>query len=225
MSNTSKITAALTGLSILATLAAPALAVDATTSSAVKRNALQKAISIREKTDEKIATIQDKIASRAASLKARLEQFKDQKKAAIAERVNINLNKINQNQTAQMQKHLGVISNVLDKLEARVNQGTPDVKDPATARAAIADARSAIASASAAVTEQTQKDYTITVTSEAKVRTDAQVQRQQLHGDLKAVRQQVITAKQSVGNAIRTAKAGKPEISIPAKEGTVSGQQ
>lgn len=225
MSGSSKFTAAIAGLSFLATVVNPVFAVDATTAATTKRPALQKAVTARENTEKRIATIQDKIASRAAALKERLQKFKDQKRAVIAERVNANLNKVNQNQTAQMQRHLGVMSNILDKLEARVNKGTPDIKDPTSAASAIADARAAIASASAAVTTQAQNDYTITITTESKVRADAQAQKEQLRTDIKAVRQQVIEAKQAVGNAIRTAKSGKPEISVPAKEGTTSGQQ
>ena len=113
---------------------------------------------------------------------------------------------------------------ILDKLEARVNSGTPDIKGSASASAAIASARDAIASASAAVSDQALKDYTIVVTSESNIRIDAKTQRDKLHTDLLALRKIVIDAKQAVANAIRVAKSGKALIPGLRKEGTSSGQ-
>lgn len=160
---------------------------------------------------ERVENRETKIASKAAALKAKLQVFKDQRKAQIAEKVSTNLNKINQKQTRQMLKHLETMSNILDKLEARANQA---------GKAAIVGSRENIASATAAVNNQASRDYTLTVTSEAKIKQNAQTQRDQLFNDLKSTRQQVIEAKQSVAAAIRTAKSG-----TSIKEGTVSGQQ
>ena len=82
-------------------------------------------------------------------------------------------------------------------------------------------ARKAIATASAALNIQSQKDYTIQVTTESRIKFDAQKQRDLLHNDLVAIRKMVIDAKQAVANAIRIAKAG----SLGNKEGTESGKE
>lgn len=178
-----------------------------------------------EKAEQRIENIKGKIASKAAALKIKLHTFKDQRKADIAERVNINLNKINQTRTEQMQNHLNRMSSILDKLEARVNQGKPDIKDPAGAIAAIAAARSNIATVSAAVSAQTQKDYTIVLTSESRIRIDVKTQRDKLHADLLTLRKNVINAKRSVANAIRVAKSGIVRQQLREKEGTISGRE
>lgn len=217
-STITKASAILVGLSFLAVSAYPVLAVDST-GSAVKPPVRNQIEARKESIGDKVAVTREKLASKAAALRLKLQTFKDQKKAEIADRVNINLNNINQKQTSQMQKHLDKMSAILDKLEARVESGKPDVKDPAAARVAIASARAAISSASAAVSTQAQKDYTITVTSEGRIGLDAKVQRDKLHTDLLSLRKIVIDAKQSVANAIRVAKSG------PVKEGTTSGQQ
>lgn len=173
---------------------------------------------------QKIEDIRTKIASREAALKAKLLKFRDQRKAQIAERISNNLNRINKNQTDAMLKHLNLMSTILDKLEARVNQGKPDIKDPNQAKEAITNARSTIASASAAVAAQAEKDYTLTGSSESAIRKEAKAMRDKLHTDLQTVRKLVIAAKQAVGDAIRVAKSGK--IEIPGKkEGTASGEQ
>lgn len=161
----------------------------------------------------------EKIASRQAALKEKLQAFKDKRKAEIADRINTNLNRINQKQTEQMLKHLDKLSNILDKLENRINEGNTNIKDIGATKAATADAREVLANASFAVTEQSAKDYTIELTSESKVKKDAQTQRTNLHNDLVAVRKQVIESKQKVMEVIRIAKSGKD-----TKEATTSGQ-
>lgn len=212
----SKLSAILVLLSLLLIAAYPVFAQDATRPATTKRD------QVREKVETRKETIKERIATREAALKAKLQAFKDKKKAEIADRLNSNLNKINQKQTGQMLKHLDKMSAILNKLEARVNKGTPDIKDPQVAKISIAQAKASIASATAAVKIQSEKDYTLQVSSESAVRKDAQKKRTELHTDLLAVRKLVIDAKQAVANAIRVAKSGKLEI--PAKEGTPSGQ-
>lgn len=194
---------------------------DTATDTAAKRESLKRNLeTAKQNVSERLSALKEKMASREAALKAKLEAFKDRKKAEIADRININLNRINQNQTDQMIKHLERMSNILDKLEARVNQSRPDIKDPAAARQAIGKARSAVASASALASAQTEKDYTLQIFSENRVRRDAKNQRDALHSDLKALREAVREAKKAVADAIRVAKSG-----VKVKEGTSSGQQ
>lgn len=219
----------LLGLSAIALSAIPVLAIDlpdaktATSPAAAKRPALiqRKQVLLKE-----VETAKEKLASRAAALKAKLQAFKDQKKVVIAERINTNLNAINQNETKKMQKHLNTMTNILDRLASRVSQGTADIKDPVVAKTAIASARISISTASAAVLAQAEKDYTIVVTSEARIKIDAKRQRDQLHADLLTLRKNVIDAKQEVANAIRVAKSGPVPVGTGLnKEGTASGQQ
>lgn len=219
-------------------LVAPVLAEDSTsTAKPVLQNRIQKIdnkiAQISTNTQQKLEERRFKIASHEAQIKLKIQAFKDKQKAEIATRVNTNLNKINQNQTDSMLKNLDLMSSLLDKLATRVNSNSPlgdqptsDIKDPAAANQAIADARATIDTARTAVEAQAQKDYTINVTTEAKIRLDAQAKRDQLHSDIKAVRQLVIDAKQGVSNAIRVAKSGK--IATPSaeeKEGSSSGQR
>lgn len=235
-----KTSAILIGLSIFAVAVYPAFAQDSTKSGMTLEeykkikpvkperisNLQDKIEAKRENIEEKIASMREKIASKEAALRLRLQSFKDQKKAEIAERVNTTLNRINQNRTNQMQKHLDKMSELLNRLEARINNGKPGIKDPAAARVAIASARDSISSASAAVSEQALKDYTIAVISEARIGRDAKTQRDKLHSDLLALRRMIIDAKQAVANAIRITKSGKADLpGLNNKEGTSSGRQ
>lgn len=230
-----KISALLLGISVVTVTTVPALAENLATTAvrsvasaeAARKAALKEKAELRkEAIKAEIATVREKWASKTAELKTRLQTFKDQQKAAIAERINNTLDKINQNQTAQMKKHLKLMSTILDKLENRVNSNTPDIKNSAGAKDAIDTARLAIASASAAVTDQEKKTYLIQATSEAKLRQEAKTQRDLLHSDLQEVRKMVIAAKQAIANAIKVAKSGfVVNPSEIRKEGTFSGQQ
>lgn len=195
----------------------PVLALDSTSSAVKQKNRLEKIERKMDKIETKIASkeaklmdkMEDraaKLASKEAALKLRLEKFKDKKKAEITQRLNINLNRINQNYTQVMKKHLDQMSNLLTKFE-RLNNKNP---------AALSSARTAIASASAAVRDQAAKDYTLQVSAESKVRTEVKSARDQLFQDLRAVRGQVLTAKQKVAEALGT--------KLKPKEATNSGQ-
>lgn len=222
----SRASAILIGLSILATSSSLAFAKDIpTTATTSARKLLEinktklppQRINIMH-VETQIENMREKIASREAVLRAKLEKFKDQRKATAAARISANLNQINQNQTTQMQKHLDTMSGILDKLEIKVNQATPDIKDPVAAKIAIASSRAVIASASAAVSAQAQNEYTIQATTETRIKADAQTMRDKLHKDILFIRKAVVDAKQSVSGAIRIAKA-------ESKEATTSGQQ
>lgn len=206
----------------------PALAEDST-SSAVKEKITSQRIGKKlDQIESKIASkeakmlerMEDrlaKMASKEAALKTKLQTFRDKKKAEIADRINTNLNRINKNQTNQMKRHLEKMLSLLNRLEDRVTKGTSDIKNPETTKAAIANAKTQIATATAAVKAQAEKDYTLQITSESRVKAEAQEMREKLHTDLRAIRKIVIDAKQAVANAIREAKSGK--------EATSSGQQ
>ena len=136
-------------------------------------------------------------STRSASLKKALQRFRDQKKAVIVQRVNDTLAMINKNRTDMMKKHLQTMTDILTRLENRVNQ-------PAT-QEAITQAKTAIQNASQSVDTQSQKEYTIVVSSESTVKTDAQTARQNLFTDLKTTHQQVVDARQALVNAIEVA--------------------
>src|SRR3989344_862832 len=186
-------------------LSYPALAIDSTQAGVTKSNSLRQNLEQKKLTDQqRLSEKRAEIASKAAILKERLQNFKDKIKAATVQRISDTLNKINQNQTTQMQKHLDKMSGMVTRLESRINEAPGAGQSTASASAALNDAKQAIASASAAVTTQAGMDYTISVSSESAVRADSKQSRDKLHNDLKSVRQLVINAKQAVAKTIMT---------------------
>lgn len=201
---------------LLVTIATPVLAQDSTVTSSPQKTRSEQAPSKTADRQEKLNTRKEaiasmaaerkaKMASRSAQLKAALTAFKDQRKAAIAEKVNTNLNSINEKRTAEMNKHLDKMTELLNKLSDRVAAKKAAGKDTTQAEASIASASASIAAASSAVDAQAAKDYTISVSTESAVRTDAKTARDKLHTDLEAVRKLVIAAKQAISNAVKVA--------------------
>lgn len=156
---------------------------------------------------ERMDQLKLRIATKEAALKEKLNKFRNKQKAQIAERINETLKNINEKITNAFRRHLQTLTNILDKLENRVSANKPDIKNPEAATAAINNAKSAIASASAAVEEQADKDYVVEATSEATIREDMKKVKEQLHSDLREVRELVIGARQAVANAIKVAKS------------------
>ncbi|MBI2036672.1 hypothetical protein HYT17_03515 [Candidatus Microgenomates bacterium] len=193
---------------LLLLFAFPIFAQDATSSTNRKDRVATREAKRQELIENKQVRQEEKkqrIASKTAELKARLAEFRDKKKTALVEKINNSLNTVNDRQTAAMQKHLEKMEELLTKLEERVNNKAAEGKDTSSASAALASSATSIALAKSAVEAQAGKDYTIQVSSESAVRTDAKAARDALHADLKQVRQLVVAAKQSLANAIAVA--------------------
>ncbi len=196
-------------------LSTPVLALDSTSSSVSRAEKIDQKANTAIKTLEarknalaqRIENREVLIASRTAELKAKLEAFKDQKKAEIVQRISDNLNKINANQTGQMDKHLQKMIDILNRLETRVNDASSSGKDVATASAAIASAREAISAAQSAVSTQSKNDYTIQVSTEATIKVSVKQMRDKFFKDIQATRKLVINAKQDVAKAISSANS------------------
>ncbi|OGE38996.1 hypothetical protein A3F00_01780 [Candidatus Daviesbacteria bacterium RIFCSPHIGHO2_12_FULL_37_11] len=159
----------------------------------------------KENITTKLDGLKIRIASKEASLKLRLNKFKDKTKALIVEKVSTVLNNINENRVTHSNRFLENASRILNKLQERVSNAASNGKDAASANAAISSARAKIASASAAVASQSAKEYTLSVSSESAAKAEIKATRDAFHGDWQSVRALLIDAKQAVANAIRVA--------------------
>jgi hypothetical protein len=179
-----------------------ALAQDATPSA--KRTGTP--VTVRQRIDDR----KELIASRSAELKARLALFKDKRKAALAEKISTNLNKINERITTQMLEHLTQIAKVLAKAEAK------DEADPS-----VVEAKTAVTTATDAVEAQQQKDYTISIATESAARASVKAKRDELHTDLMSVHDLIMEARKATATAIASTSSMNEE----EEEATESGQQ
>lgn len=147
----------------------------------------------------------ENMASRAGALKARLQAFKDKTKAITAERVSDNLTKINKQRTAEMNKQLDKMSGLVARLEKRVAEVKLKGTDTTVVESSIAKVKEAITSARSAVKAQSEKDYTITVSSETNIKTDVKSSRNLLYNDLNAVHMQIVSVRKQLSETISLA--------------------
>lgn len=168
-----------------------------------RENLEARLVAKQDRLEEKLTNREERIATKTAALKNRLKAFKDKQKAQRVETINENLEEINSRRTQTMGNHLDKMIQILNRLETRVETSASEA-DLTAVTSAIADARSAIGKAKSAITAQADKDYIITVNKEATVKEDAMLQRDNLHQDLKAVHELVVTARKAVSNAIST---------------------
>lgn len=184
----------------------------------VREARTEKRQAVKEEIEAKREAMKEKMAQKKDALKAKLDAFKDKKKAESASRISENLNKINRNRTDHFSKFLEKARAILTKLDDRVVKAKADGKNTTAAQAAIDKAKAALATAESAVTAQAGKDYTLAVTDETKVRSEAKGTRDGLHNDLQAVKRLVVDAKQAISEAIRVAST-----TLGGKEATKSG--
>jgi len=151
----------------------------------------------------------EKIASASYMTKhkafeTKLATVKDAKKKAILENVETNIQNVNTKRSQTMLKYLTDMSNILQKISVRIEEsGRTDTADIYNA---IAEAEKSIDTAVTAVSEQAQKAYSITISTESAAKADVDTARKTLETDLKAVHEKVTAARKSVENVINEVK-------------------
>lgn len=198
-------------------------ATDATSSTprtTIKDKINLRATALQEKQASKVAEIKARVAEKQAEVKERreerrellvskLKKVKDQRKATVVQRVDGNLVKINEQKTAQLSQHLEKMSEMLRKIESRLNQAAANGKNVSEAQVAIASASAAITKAEELVVAQSSKSYTISISSESALKSNVVTTRDSLHQDLQAVHQLVVEARHTLALALSSvAKLG-----------------
>jgi|GEM_PF-1428736 len=163
---------------------------------------------LKEQFQERIRNLQEEMKTRLEQererLRVRLENIKDKRKADSVEKINDNLQKLNERWTKHFLDVLDKLSDVLVKITSRTDKiaSTQNV-DVSKVKNLIETASSTIYAARLRVIEQAGKVYTINVTTEKNLKTDVGKTRQQLHSDLVKLRDIVFNARDSVHEAAR----------------------
>lgn len=183
----------------------PVYAKDATSSTPRALKNSEKLALIEASREGKMEGIREKMASRAAMLREKLATFRDKVKARKVQNINDTLAHINKTRTDAMFRHYERMSEILTKIEDRVNDVAGSGQDMTSAKSSISKARTALDEAKKAVDAQAEKDYTIELTDEASAKVAAKSARQDLFDDLKEVHDLLITARKSIVDAVTEA--------------------
>ena len=155
----------------------------------------------RAMVEQKRATAQQQLEAKRAELKTRLQTVRDEKKKEIVERIYDKLNDINKNRTDHFSAVVDKIEKVLERVVSRTDKASDRGLDVAGVRTAVEAAKTAIAAARAAIEAQAGKTYSISVTTEQKLKEAAEAARKALHDDLNKVKEAVKAAHEAVRKA------------------------
>lgn len=143
-----------------------------------------------------------RIASGSAALRAKLQTFRDKKKAATIERINEAISRINQRRSSQMLQHVDVMNGILSKAESKVVAIQGAGQDVSMVMGDIQTAKAELAKAKTAVEDQSKKTYDINIASESGAKAAVKSTRDLLEQDLKATHGLVKEARRVLINAI-----------------------
>lgn len=136
----------------------------------------------------------EQIEQKREEARERLQLIRDENKQKIAERINQQLEHIQD----QAVKHFNNVIERLNKLLNKIKTRVP-AADTSAAQAAITAAQTA-------VDDLADNVYTIEFTAESGLRIGASAAKTKLRSDIKAVHEKIILARQAVADALKAAK-------------------
>lgn len=133
----------------------------------------------------------EEMKAKREEFKEKLQTVRDERKKKIVERADAKLTEINKRRTDAMVRHLDKMGEILAKVKVRGG-------DTTAAEAAVVEARSAVAA-------QAAKTYTITVSTEDKLRINVGETMKVLTTDLRNLHEgKIVPARKAVSDAIKS---------------------
>lgn len=156
---------------------------------------------LRSTMKEQKTGVKEMMRGNREEFKAKLAELKDARKKAAVTRIDSKLAMINTNMTMHMEQVLTRLEMILDKIAEKADAAQAGEADTSTLDQAVTAAKSALAAAQTAVSEQKEKEYVITLTTESAVKQNVGTVVSSLRADLQAVHATVVTAKQAIMKA------------------------
>ena len=187
---------------------------------AFKKETEQRKEELKTRVEQKREELKTKVETKREELKQRLDKIKDERKKQVVERIDGQMDALNDRLLKHYLNVLDKLSDVLVKISTRTDKAEERGVDVAAVRTAVDAANSAIVAARSAIETQSGKTYTIQISTEEGLKNDVGKARQALHKDLTAVRLVVKAAHEAVRQAAKTlAQLPRP---TPTPEATES---
>lgn len=165
----------------------------------LKSNASEKVMQVKD-------AMKEKIADARSAFKEKLQGIKDIRKQNILENLYTRINESNSKKTTQMGERLERLTSILAKVSEMATTLQSEGKSVASLNSLITAANTAIESAKTAVAEQAAKDYTIDISDETTLKTNAREAIKQYLTDIKATFNKVLLAHRAVVKAFSSAR-------------------
>lgn len=143
--------------------------------------------------------------------KEKLETIRDERKQEIVSKIDENLAKLNSKWVAQWNTALERLNQIVAKIETRAEAAASEGKDVARVQENISAAKTAINAAQDAVNTQSEKIYTITITTEQNLGQDVRTTINLFHNDIKNTKDAVDAAKRATVTALTSLKNAAEE--------------
>ncbi len=179
----------------------------------LKTNATDKAMQAKD-------VMKNKKTDERSAFKEKLQGIKDTRKQNILENLDTRINESNAKRTSQMSERLERLTAILAKVSEMATALQADDKDVTALNSLITDANTAIESAKTAVSEQAEKDYTLDITDETNLKTDARETIKQYITDIKEVFNKILSAHRAVVKAFSSAKILEGRDTTPTPSAT-----
>ena len=147
---------------------------------------------------------QDRTAQRAEretmrqEFRSAVQERLDANQQTIALRVAENLNNANHNITAAYMRHLAAMSNLISRIEERINAAEERGADVAAAQSSLTNASAAAEEAKGAVDVQAAKEYVVEISDAQTIGQALRATVQQLRADHQVVREVIRAARESI---------------------------
>lgn len=185
---------------------------------AFKKGIEKKKEELKIRVEGKREELKTRIETKREDLKQRLEKVKDEKKKQAVERIDRQMDELNNRMLKHYVNVLDKLSEILVRISERADKAEERGVDVSAVRTAVDATNNAIILARSAIETQSSKTYTIQISTESAVRTDVGKARQALHNDLVIVRSAIKAAHDAVRNAATTLA----KLPRPTPENTVS---
>jgi len=171
-----------------------------------KENTQQEREAIQQKMQKAQETAKTKREAITKKLKEKLVRIKNEQKRQTVERLDARFTEINEKLTLRLGTALDRLEDLLQKVSSRADKAEANGRDVALVRTTIATAKTAIADARSSVEIQLTKTYPITITTEAQLKSAVAEARTSLNKDLKTLKEVVQKAHTSVVDATKMLK-------------------
>lgn len=149
-------------------------------------------------------TLKAKIEEARATLKTNLLKIKDERKQGIVENIADRITELNATLTERLSSRVDQIEGVLAGIKSRTDKAEKAGLDVTAVKESITKVEDAISKARASILSQSEKSYTINITTETALKTDVTKTRDSFKADIKATEDMVKKAHEQI---VLTAKA------------------
>lgn len=142
------------------------------------------------------------LSQKRAEFKAKLAEIKDEKKRALAEKLQERIDAMNLAFCERYENYLSVLENVVGKIEIIVNDLKSKGAETGKIEASIKTIKDKISQAKEKIAQQKQKDYTVAITDEKGLKNVFGQTVVQLRNDHRSLRAEIKSIRKMVGQLV-----------------------